>query len=144
MDVYGRCPDDISFDLVFFSAFEDLRLQMTGTMESNGVRKLYEPSLVPTIYVGRVQDLLGRVPFIPRFLNGNATSTIPHKCASLQKTDFECECTDGSGSGSRKGSHVYEINTWLWTFGQRRIGGLSVAKTQPILKTSRSGACKRG
>ena len=30
-------------------------------MESNGVRKLYEPSPVPTLYVGRILDLLGRV-----------------------------------------------------------------------------------
>ena len=34
-DNFGRCPEDIPLDLVFFSAFEDLRLQMTGTMESN-------------------------------------------------------------------------------------------------------------
>ena len=40
-DGYGCCPDDIPLDLVFFSSFEDLRLNLTGTMESNGVRKLY-------------------------------------------------------------------------------------------------------
>ena len=63
-DAYGRCHDDIPLDLVFFSSFEDLRLNLTGTMESNGVRKLYEPSPVPTLYVGRILDLLGRVPLI--------------------------------------------------------------------------------
>ncbi len=63
-------PEDISLDLVFFSAIEDLRLQTAGTMESNGVRKLDEPSL----YVGRVEDLLGRVQLFPCFLDGNATS----------------------------------------------------------------------
>jgi hypothetical protein len=59
---YGRCHDDIPLDLVFFSSFEDLRLNLKGTMESNGVRKLYEPSPAPTLYVGRILDLLGRVP----------------------------------------------------------------------------------
>ena len=59
----GHIPDDIPLALVFFSSVEDLRLQMTGTMESNGVRKQYEPSPVP-LYVGRVEDLLGRVPLI--------------------------------------------------------------------------------
>ena len=59
-DAYGRCPDDIPLYLVFFSSFEDLGLHLTGTMESNGVRKLYGPSHVPTLYVRRVQDLLGR------------------------------------------------------------------------------------
>ena len=53
--------EDIALNLVFFSAFEDLCLQTTGTMESNGIRKLYEPSPVPTLYVGRAEDLLGRV-----------------------------------------------------------------------------------
>ena len=86
---YGCCPDDIPLDLVFFSSFEDLCLHLTGTMESNGVRKLYEPSPVPTLYVGRIQDLLWRVPLIPCFLDGNSTSTIPHKYASRQKTAFD-------------------------------------------------------
>ena len=143
---YGLCPDDIPLDLVFFSSFEDLGLHLTGTMESNGVRKLYEPSPVPTLYVGRIQDLLGRVPLIPCFLDGNATSTIPHKYASRQKTAFDCGCADGPGPASRKGSHVYEINTWLWSFGrpQPRVGGLSVSKAQRLRKASRSEAAKRG
>ena len=115
---------------------------------SKGVRKLYEPSPVPgpTLYVGRIQDLLGRVPLMQCFLDGNATSTIPHKYASRQKTAFECGCADGPGPASRKGSHVYEINTWLWSFGrpQPRVGGLSVSKAQRIRKASKSEAAKRG
>jgi hypothetical protein len=47
---------------------------------------------------------------------------------------------------TRRGSHVYEINTWLWNFGrpQPREGGLSVAKTEKIRRKSRSDAAKRG
>ena len=114
-------------------------------MESNRVRKLYEPSPVPTVDVGRVEYLLGRVPLIQCFLDSNATSTIPHKYANRQWTAFECGCVDGAGPASRKGSHVYEIDTWLWAFGrpQPRIGGLSVAKTQLIRKASRSEEAKR-
>jgi hypothetical protein len=55
VDSYNNSPDDIPLDLVFFSAFEDLCLQFTGTMESNRIRKLYEPSQVPTVYVGLVE-----------------------------------------------------------------------------------------
>ena len=76
-DAYGRCPDDIPLDLAFFSSLEDLHLQLTSTMESNGVRKLYEPSPVPTLYV---QDLLGLVPLIPCFLEGNSTFTERKPC----------------------------------------------------------------
>ena len=94
---------------------------------------------------GRVEDLLGRVPLIPCFLDGNATSTIPHKYSSRQRDAFECCCADGAGPNSRRGSHVYEINTWLWNFGrpQPRVGGLSVAKTEKIRRKSRSEAAKR-
>jgi hypothetical protein len=57
-----------------------------------------------------------------------------------------CGCADGAGPTSRRGSHVYEINTWLWNFGrpQPRVGGLSVAKTEKIRRKSRSEDSKRG
>ncbi len=72
----------------------------------------------PTLYVGRADDVLGRVPLISCFLDGNATSTIPHKYSSRQKDAFGCCCADGAGPTSRRGSHVYEINAWLWNFGR--------------------------
>ena len=109
------------------------------------VRKLYEPSPVPTLYVGRVEDLLGRVPLFPCFLDGNTTSTIPYKYAGRQKQAFEFGCADGQGPASRRGSHVYEVNDWLWNFGrpQPRVGGLSVSKTERIRRKSRSEASRR-
>ena len=90
---YNRCDKDIPLDLVFFSPFEELRLRTAGIMESKGIHRVNEPSPVPTLYVRRVEDLLWRVPLIPCFLDGNATSTIPHKYSSRQKDAFEC----GSG-----------------------------------------------
>ena len=75
---HNSCDEDIPLDLVFFSPFEELRLRTAGIMESRGIHRVYKPSPVPTLYVGRVEDLLGRVPLVPCFLDGNATSTIPH------------------------------------------------------------------
>ncbi len=69
----NRCDEDIPLDLIFFSPFEELRLKTAGIMESKGIHRAYEPSPVPTLYVGRVEDLLGRVPLIPCFLEGNET-----------------------------------------------------------------------
>jgi hypothetical protein len=43
---------------------------------SNGIQKVYEPSPVPIHYLGRIEDLLGRVPLIACFLDGNTTSTM--------------------------------------------------------------------
>ena len=114
-------------------------------MESNGVRKLYESSPAPTLCTCRVVDLLGRVPLIQCFLDGNNTSAIPHKYASRQKTAFGCGCADGAGHALRKGSHAYEITR---DFGHSGAPNpalvVSVAKTQRIRKKSRSEATKRG
>jgi hypothetical protein len=67
--------------------------------------------------VGRVEDFLGRMPLFPCFLEGNSTSTIPYRYTARRKLAFESSCADGPGPASRRGSHVYEIYTWLWNFG---------------------------
>ena len=53
---HNCCYEDIPLDLVFFSPFEELT---AGIMESRGIHRVYKPSPVPTLYVGRVEDLLG-------------------------------------------------------------------------------------
>ncbi len=62
-----------------------------------------------------------------------------------QRQAVEIGCADGQSQGTRRGSHFYETNTWMWNFGrpQPRIGGLSVAKTERILKKSKSEATRR-
>ncbi len=72
---FNRSDEDILLDLVFFSPFEELRLRTAGIMESKGIHRVYGPSPVLTLYVGRVEDLLGRVKiridvFHHRFGNG--------------------------------------------------------------------------
>ncbi len=39
-------PDDLLFQLVFFSTYEELNLPMHGPMEDAEVRKFYDPSIV--------------------------------------------------------------------------------------------------
>ena len=87
----------------------------------------------------------GRVPLYPCYLDGNTTSTIPYKYAGRQQQAFEFGCADGQGPASRRGSHVYEVNDWLWNFGrpQPRVGGLSVSKTERIRRRCRSEASRR-
>ncbi len=141
VDCYNNSPDDIPLDLVFLSIFENLCLCITGTIQSNGIRKLYEPSPVPTLYVGKVEYILGRVPLFPCFLDGNTTFTTPHKYAARQGLDFPYGCADGPAKGleTRRGSHVYEVNAWLWNFGrpQPQVACLSVAKTVKIVEPLR-------
>ena len=71
--------DDLRYDLVFFSTFEELKLPITGPMEDAGVVKLYEPSPTPCLYVAKAENMVGRIPLMPCFLDGNVTPTIPHK-----------------------------------------------------------------
>ena len=49
----------------------------------------------PNYYVGRIWDLLGRVPLFQCFLERNSTSTIQHKCAPWPKQANEFGCADG-------------------------------------------------
>jgi hypothetical protein len=72
----NRSDEDIQLDLIFSSPFEELRLRTAGVMESKGIHRVHEPSPVPTLYVGRVEDLLCRVPLIPCFLDGNASFSV--------------------------------------------------------------------
>ncbi len=37
-----NCPNDITYSLVFFNAFEELKLPIKGPMEDTGVIKLYK------------------------------------------------------------------------------------------------------
>ena len=54
---------------------------------------MYEPSPVPTLYVGKAEDLLGWVPLFPCYLDGNTTSSIPYTAEAglriRQKQAFE-------------------------------------------------------
>ena len=124
-------PDDIECTLVFFSTFEELMLPFKGPMEDAGVVKLYEPSPTPCLYVAPVQNMVGRVPLIPLFLAGNSTPTIPHMFAKRKDACFPFGCADAAAVDGRRGSNIYEVNAWLWSFGRGkpRLGGLSVAQT---------------
>ncbi len=91
-----------------------------------------------------VQDTL-----IPLFLAGNSTPTIPHKFSKHKGSVFPFGCADSTTSESdgpgRRGSNVYEVNTWLWNFGRGkpRLGGLNVDETSMRKKTVREDQARR-
>ncbi len=68
---------------------------------------------------------------IPCFLDGNATPTIPHKYSKNKNACFPAGCTDAAAEDVRRGSNVYEVNTWLWQFrrGKPRFGCLTIEET---------------
>ncbi len=124
-------PDDLRYDLVFFSTFEELTLPIKGPMEDAGVVKLYEPSPTPCLYVALAANMVGRIHQMPCFLDGNATSTIPHNYSKDKSSCFPAGCAEAAAEGGRRGSNVYEVNTWLWMFGRDKpgLGGLTIEET---------------
>ena len=74
---WTRGPDDIKACLVFFSAFEELKLPATGPIDS-ATTKLYEQSPTPIMYVAPCEFMLSRVPLVPCSLQGNATPGSHH------------------------------------------------------------------
>ena len=83
---------------------------------------------------------------IPLFLAGNSTPTIPHKLSKHKGSGFPMGCADSAASDGRRGSNVFEVNTWLsrWNFGRGkpRLGGLTVEETTLRKKTVRKDQAK--
>ena len=42
-----------------------------------------------------------------------STFTIPHKFSKHKASGFPMRCADSASSDGRRGSSVYEVNTWL-------------------------------
>ena len=146
--IHKTGPDDVRYTLVFlnfFSTFEELKLPIQGPMEDAGVVKLYEPSPTPCLYVGLAENMVGRIPMLPCFLDGNATPTIPHKYSKNKQSCFPAGCADSAAADGRRGSNVYEVNTWLWQFGRGkpRLGGLTIEETSDRQDAARKASDKR-
>ena len=109
--------------------------------------KLYEPSPTPCLYVAPAENMVGRILLMPCFLDGNATPTIPHKYSKNKQSCFPAGCADSAAEDGRRGSNVYEVNTWLWQFGRGkpgpRLGGLTIEETSDRQDVARKASDKR-
>ena len=139
--------DDIQVQLVFFSTFEPVVLPGGCPMEAVGVQKLYEPSPTPILYVGPAANVPGHVPFS---LLGNSTPTIPYQLRQHLRVAFPYGLADAADASGKKGSNIYEVNTWLWEFGlgKPRLGCLSVPATEmlriSVMKGGKEGRGNKG
>jgi hypothetical protein len=79
---------------------------------------LYERAAkeVPTLYVCPVENVLGQVPLILCYLNGNTANTIQHKYRSRIPRDTAADSRPNSGTGSRLFDS--EVNVWMWRYGR--------------------------
>lgn len=113
---YIHGPDDILLELLFFSTFESLDLHLDGPMERAGVQKLYEPTPTPILFVAPCQNVRGRVPLFPLFLNGNVTPTI--SCTVSISAPNSHMVSQIRPTLLAKREAMYEVNLWLWQFGR--------------------------
>ena len=120
------------YSLFFFSTFEPISLTPDSCMQKKGVPMLYERSatVLPTLYVCPVENVLGRVPLIPCYLNGNTRNTIPHKYRGAVPAEAAADSRPDSGTGSR----LFEINIWMWRYGRTFPREIAVADSVELRK----------
>ena len=77
---------------------------------------LYERSrtVLPSLYVCPVENVLGRVPLIQCYLNGNTSNTIPYRYRGAIPVEAAADSRPDSGTGSR----LFEINIWMGRYGR--------------------------
>ena len=126
----GTSHKDVS--LVFFSTFEPISLTPDSCMQRKGVPMLYEraASQVPSLYVCPVENVLGRVPLIPCYLNGNSVNTIPHCFRGKIPREAAADSRPDNGTGSR----LFEINMWMWRYGRTFPRQISVDQAVELRK----------
>ena len=83
--------------LVFFSTFEPITLPIDSIMKREGVPMFYDSASstnLPSLYLCRAENVLGRVPMMPCFVAGNSTPTLPHRFGDSYGAvaDTACHC----------------------------------------------------
>ena len=96
--------------LVFFSTFEPITLPIDSIMKREGVPMFYDSASstnLPSLYLCRAENVLGRVPMMPCFVAGNSTPTLPHlflatamELLSLPALEGAVEVVTSAGRGT--------------------------------------------
>ena len=77
-----------------------------------------------------MENVLGRVPLIPCYLNGNSVNTIPHCFRGKIPTEAAADSRPDSGTGSR----LFEVNMWMWRYGRTFPRQISVEQAVELRK----------
>ncbi len=95
------------FSLVFFSTFEPISLTPDSCMQQKGVPMLYERTrtVLPSLYVCPVENVLWRVLLIPCYLNGNTSNTHRYKALSQLRRRRNQDPTVGPVAGSSRSTY---------------------------------------
>ncbi len=134
----------IEVSLAFFNTFEPVELTPDSVMQSRGVPMFYDSAssaAIPSLYICHVKNILGRVPMMPCFVEGNKQHTIPYRFRTQRgRAGWAADSRPDSGNGSR----LYELNMWMWRYGRGQERTVSVLQAMEvrakILREARSRA----
>ncbi len=103
---------------------------------------LYERAAkeVPTLYVCLVENVLGRVPLIPCYLNGNTANTTQHKYRTRIPREVAADSRPDSGTGTR----LFEVNVWMWRYGKTFPREITVEQAVELQKKREQESRARG
>ncbi len=87
---------------------------------------------MPTLDVCPVDNVLGRVPLMPCYLNSNSINTIPHKYRTRIPREAAADSRPWSDSGTR--CLLYEINILMWRYGRTFPREISVEQAVDLRK----------
>ena len=134
--------EHLAVSLVFFSTFEPISLTPDGCMQEKGVPMVYERAAtqLQTPYVVPVENILGSVPLILCYLNGNTMNSIPHKYLSQIPREAAADSRPDSGTGSR----LFEVNIWMWRYGRTFPRVISVEQAVELRKKRLQDSRARG
>jgi hypothetical protein len=93
---------------------------------------------VPTLYICPVENVLGSVPLIPCYLNGNTMNSIPHKYRSQIPREAADDYRPDNGTGSR----LFEVN--IWRHGRTFPREISVEQAVELRKKRLKDSRARG
>ena len=100
----------------FVNTFDPIQLSPESVMHEKEVPMLCEdaPSQIPTTNVCPVTNVLGRIPLIPCYMDGQKHLTIPYRFRKQKLGGAIADSSPDNGTGSR----LYELNIWLWNFSR--------------------------
>ncbi len=70
---------------------------------------------------------------------------LPHEYSKNKSSCFPAGCADAAAEDGRRGSNVYEVNTWQWQFGRGKssLGGLTIEETSDRQDSASKASDKR-
>ena len=97
-------------------------------------------SQIPTMYICPVTNVLGQIPLIPCYMDGQKHPTVPYR---FKKSELGGAIAD-SRQDNETGSRLYELNVWLWNYGRSLLRPISVAVTDKIVQKRMSKSRLKG